>query len=345
MPGSSEQRSRSAASFFLPLAWALAVTLWFEPSEIVIRRDPVLQAISEKLSQQSDTQPQEDAASLIDVGPGKRLVSGAIEKSFAASADDAQIPAAVVDQFVDLLSERVEFRRDIRRGATFSIMYAEPDASDLKSARSGTLLAASLRNNGQTMAAIRYDDGRGKIAYYDETGMLLGRQFLRYPLKFSRISSAFSQARFHPTLQRSRPHNGVDFAAPTGTPVRAVADGVITIAGSRGEAGTMLRISHGDRYSSAYLHLNSIARGLQTGARVRRGQLIGTVGMTGAATGPHLHFSLFDRDLYINPLKAKLNFVTPNGEKLPSDLLQLALQQLEAGFTQLAQNASASRQS
>lgn len=346
MSGSPKRGLPYFTAFLLPLTWAFALTLWFEPSEISIRNDPALGGIAERLNDQGDLSPERDAAdNRIDVGPGRRLVSGTIESSFAASADESGLPPAIVDQFVDLLGERIEFRRDIRRGATFSIMYALGVSTGGKPGRAGVLLAASLKNNGRTMAAIRYEDSQGKSAYYDETGQVLGKQFLRYPLKFSRITSVFSTSRFHPILNRSRPHNGVDFAAPVGTAVRSVADGTVTVAGTRGEAGTMLRISHGDRYSTAYLHLSSIVRGLAVGSRVRRGQIIGAVGMSGAATGPHLHFALFDHDAYLNPLKSKLNFVTANSAKMPQAALRLALQQLETGFVQLAQNSSHSEHS
>ncbi|MBN8547893.1 MAG: peptidoglycan DD-metalloendopeptidase family protein [Deltaproteobacteria bacterium] len=336
--------SHPALTFAVPLAWAFVATLWFAPDEIAVRREADLRGLADRvLSVQIPIASSEviEGGELVDA---KRVVSGVIESSFAATAESIGLSAAVVDQFVDLLGERIEFRRDIRRGALFSVIFNQEQLPD-GTFKSGPILAASLRNNGVTLAAIRYDNGKGKIAYYDENGEPIGRQFLRYPLKFSRISSVFSQARFHPLYGTPRPHNGVDFAAPVGTAVRAVSDGVVVIAGERGDAGRMLRISHGERYSSAYLHLSTIAAGLRPGSRVKRGQVIGAVGMSGAATGPHLHFALYDRDTYLNPLKTKLNFVSPAGDKLPAAVLASALRQLESSNIQMARNTARSQAS
>jgi murein DD-endopeptidase MepM/ murein hydrolase activator NlpD len=133
-----------------------------------------------------------------------------------------------------------------------------------------------------------------------------GKYFLRYPVKFTRISSVFSTARFHPVLNVSRPHNGVDFSAPTGTAVRTVGDGTVTFSGFKSSTGNMVRIAHGNRYVTEYMHLSKIESGIKVGERVARGELIGAVGETGLATGPHLHFGMFDSGKYVDPLKSNL---------------------------------------
>ena len=153
--------------------------------------------------------------------------------------------------------------------------------------------------------------------YVDETGVKLGNYFLRYPLKFTRISSVFSKSRFHPILKKSRPHNGVDFAAPTGTPVRSVGDGTVIDAGYRGGAGNMVKIKHNDKYSTAYLHLSKFAKGIKKGVKVSRGQMIGAVGKTGWATGPHLHFSLYIDNKYVDPFKVNIPKVSSSNVKAP----------------------------
>ena len=151
-----------------------------------------------------------------------------------------------------------------------------------------------------------------------ERGIELGHDFLPYPVRkdqFTRISSGFNDSRLHPIYKRRRPHLGVDFAAPTGTPVRAVADGNVTYAGWRGDYGRFLKIDHAGPYSSAYAHLRQIAKGVRTGTFVRKGKIIGYVGSSGAATGPHLHFEMHEHGRYINPLMAKVRIQQPTARR------------------------------
>jgi murein DD-endopeptidase MepM/ murein hydrolase activator NlpD len=278
-----------------------------------------------------------------EVSVAERLLSGTIEHSFASAAQEAGVPAEIVDQFADLLGERIEFRQELRKGAVFSVLFEERRGEGNRLLGVGPILAAVLKNNGRTLAAIRYAFPGELPAYFDEVGGPLGRQFLRYPVKFSRISSVFTQGRFHPLYGVTRPHHGVDFAAPIGTPVRAISDGKILVAGRRGDAGIMIRLSHGDRYASAYLHLNSLAAGMRPGVSVRRGQIIGTVGMTGAATGAHLHFSLFDHNRYVNPLKAALPMASAAGKTLPRQILLITMKRLENGILALANEGRQSK--
>ena len=255
--------------------------------------------------------------------------SGFISTSFSASARSASVPYALIDELVDLFSGRIEFRRDLQAGDSFTVSYLHRtiDGRSLE-ADPGEILAASIIRGGAMYAVVRHVGKDGHARYYNEQGEPVGNYFLRYPLQFSRISSVFSNARLHPVLQRLKPHHGVDFAAPVGTPVRAVADGVVTDAGYRGSAGNLVQIAHTSRYSTAYLHLSKIAPSVRRGARISRGQLIGAVGMTGLASGPHLHFSLYDRGVYVDPLKVALPTLASHEERMPPQALLIALNSL-----------------
>ncbi len=258
----------------------------------------------------------------------ERVASGIINRSFSTAATRAEVPYEIIDELVDLFASRVEFRRDLQPGDSFSIVYTERHLEDGQRISPGPIQAASLQNNGQMLAAVRHTGADNQARYYDEGGKPLGNYFLRYPLRFTRISSVFNKSRFHPILKSRRAHNGVDFAAPTGTPVRAVADGIVSVAGYKGGAGKMVKISHGSRWATAYLHLSQISSGITNGMRVKRGQVIGKVGMTGYATGPHLHYSLYDNGRYVDPLTVKLPSMPENAKPIPADILQAAVKRL-----------------
>lgn len=256
-------------------------------------------------------------------------VSNSILSSLSSSAQQAGLPRSVLDEFVDLFGNAVEFNRDIQPGDSFSVIYTkrETDLGDTLSP--GPIQAASLMIGGRFVAAIRYVDKSGRVQYYDSDGHALGGSFLRYPVRFSRISSVFSDSRLHPVLKVRRPHNGVDFVASVGTPVRSVADGVVTMAGRRGDAGIMIKIRHCGRYETAYLHLNRIVPGIRKGIRVTRGQHIGDVGRTGLVSGAHLHFSFYDKGRYVDPLKLKPNLYVSDQPKLPAHLLKAKVDALQ----------------
>lgn len=275
----------------------------------------------------------------------ERVASGTITRSFAAAAEDNSIPYSVVNDLVDLFSGRVEFNRAVHSGDSFTVIYSNRSNEQGEDLDPGPIRAASLKIDGKMLVAVRHVSKDGSVRYFDEKGEPLGNYFLRYPLQFTRISSVFATARFHPILGRSRPHNGVDFAAPIGTPVRAVADGVVISAGFSGEAGNLVKLQHGDRFSTAYLHLSRIGAGLHVGSRVTRGQTIGAVGMTGLATGPHLHFSLYDRGTYVNPLGIDLPRMPDHAEKIPHNYLQMVVAELSQQHekVQLAYAAATSR--
>lgn len=262
--------------------------------------------------------------------------TGVISSSFSAAARQLDVPASVVDDYVDLFGSRVEFSRSLQPGDTFTVNYTERRTSTGVELEPGPIKAASIMTGGKMLVAVRHQDESGKPHYYDENGDALGNFFLRYPVQFTRISSAFSASRFHPVLKVHRPHNGVDFAAPTGTPVRAVADGVIEWAKWINGGGKSIKIKHSDRWATAYMHLSKFSPNIRPGTRVSRGEVVGAVGMTGLATAPHLHFSLYDRGRYVNPLTTALPQM-PNARPLPKDYLVATLQTLRSAHDALAE--------
>lgn len=229
---------------------------------------------------------------------------GVVTKSFSAAARQAGIPNAIVSKMADVLGWEFDFRR-VRAGDRFRVLYEERTSVDGRPLSPGKLLAAEIRSGKRVYQAFFYDDG-GEGTYVDGNGRTLSNGFLRFPVEFTRITSHFSRQRFHPVLQVGRPHHGVDFAAPAGTPVRAAGDGVVVSAGWEGDYGNQVEIRHENGWSTVYAHLKGFAPGIKPGRAVRQGEVIGYVGQTGLATGPHLHFGLFRNGQYQNPLTAKV---------------------------------------
>ena len=210
---------------------------------------------------------------------------------------------------------RVDFYRDIRAGDQIRVLI-EGLYHQGRFVKYGRVLAAEFVNQGRSLQAYRYGD-----EYYDENGMSTRRSLLPAPLEFSRISSGFSNARLHPILNTVRAHRGVDFAAPTGTPVMAAADGTVTFAGTNGNYGRFVRIRHGSGdFVTEYAHLSRILVGV--GQRVRQEDVIGRVGMTGLATGPHLHYQLMQDGRYIDPRSARVDPPRPIDEALRPDFMR-----------------------
>jgi len=229
-----------------------------------------------------------------------RAARGTIRTNlFDALVQQGAAPA-LADQMAEILGWDIDFFRDLRVDDRFLILYAEY-VHDGETVRDPEILAVRFVNKGQEVRAYRYANEFDLPAYYKEDGTSLERQFLRAPLKFTRISSNFSYSRLHPVLKRRRPHYGVDFAAPVGTPVHATADGVL-IKRTRGKSeGNFVGIRHGNGYESYYLHLSRFARGQKQGARVQQGEVIGFVGNTGWSTGPHLDYRIKRNGKWINP--------------------------------------------
>jgi murein DD-endopeptidase MepM/ murein hydrolase activator NlpD len=210
----------------------------------------------------------------------------------------------------------VDFNRDIQPGDTVSAVL-EKKYLDNKLAAYGDILAAELRNNGKSIRLVRYPAPGGGAGYFHPDGRSTKRMFLRCPLPFVRVTSRYGMRR-HPVLGYSRRHNGTDFAAPYGTPVRATASGVVTARGRDNGRGNYVSIRHGNGFASHYYHLQRFAAGLRAGQRVEQGQVIGTVGSTGLSTGPHLHYGLLQNNRYLNPLRLQSPSTAPlPKEKLP----------------------------
>ena len=224
--------------------------------------------------------------------------AGVIEDSLYLAVTDAGEQALLAGELAEIFTWDVDFYTDIQKGDSFRILL-EKQYLNGKFARYGKILAADLAVQNKVFSAFRFQN-----EYYDSRGNALRKSFLKSPLRFARISSRFSAARFHPILKIIRPHLGVDYAAPTGTVVVAVASGTIAFAGLDGNLGRSVRLRHADGYESVYSHLSSIA--VRSGSSVAQGEVIGQVGATGLATGPHLDFRLLRGGKYLNPAKVIL---------------------------------------
>lgn len=235
--------------------------------------------------------------------PQTRLGSGTIRSSLWAATDDAQLPDAVASQLIEIFSTDVDFHRELRRGDTFSVAFEALTADDQPitwNDATGRILAAEFVNHGRQLQAVWFHDtAKGKGAYFSPDGKSRQRAFLASPLTFSRITSGFAE-RFHPILQSWRAHNGVDYSAPTGTPVRSVGDGVVELAGRQNGYGNVVQVQHAHGRSTLYAHLSRID--VRMGQRIEQGQSVGAVGATGWATGPHLHFELRVNGQFQDPL-------------------------------------------
>ena len=240
--------------------------------------------------------------------------NGVIKSSLFAAARG--VPDQVVHQFVEVLEWDIDFARDLRKGDSFSLLYEELHI-DGHRVRTGDVLALEFRSEraGKPIRAFRYTDSDGETDYYTPDGRSLRRAFMRNPLPFTRISSRFSKSRLHPVLRVRRPHRGVDYAAPRGTPVRATGSGRVAYAGRKGGYGKTVVLTHGTRYTTLYGHLSRYAKGVRRGSAVQQGQVIGYVGSTGVSTGPHLHYEFRINGVHRDPLKVAL----PRAEPLPEE--------------------------
>jgi murein DD-endopeptidase MepM/ murein hydrolase activator NlpD len=220
-------------------------------------------------------------------------------------------------QLSDIFAWDIDFTTDLRDGDTFKIVV-EALYLDGEFKKYGDILAAEFVNNGETYRAYRFEHN-GKAGYYDEEGKSLRKAFLKAPLSFRRISSGFSLGRFHPILKIYRPHHGLDYAAPAGTPVSAMGDGTVIFAGKKGQYGNLVIIRHPNGYKTYYGHLSKFGKDIKKGTKVEQGQIIGYVGSTGLATGPHLHYELRIRNRPVNPVTVKSLKGTSIPEKLMAE--------------------------
>ncbi len=230
----------------------------------------------------------------------RKKSTATISSSLWGAIIEAELPYSLAAEMEDIYQWTVDFF-GIQQGDSFTVIYDEKFIDTL-SVGIGRVWGAKFTHRGKDIYAIPFEQG-GKLQYWEEDGGSLRKQLLKAPLKFTRISSKFSHARRHPVTKKVRPHHGVDYAAPSGTPVRAVADGVVTVKAHKKADGNILKIKHPGNLSSGYLHLRGFAKGIKVGARVSQGQVIGYVGSTGYSTGPHLDFRLWKGGTPINPLK------------------------------------------
>jgi murein DD-endopeptidase MepM/ murein hydrolase activator NlpD len=251
------------------------------------------------------------------IEPERRVLmkSGEIRSSLFAATDAAGLSDAIATQVADIFSTDIDFHRDLRRGDHFSVVY-EMFYDQGEPVRSGRVLAAEFINVGKLYRAVYFQYSENQGGYYTPDGRNIRKTFLRSPLEFSRISSGFGN-RFHPILQRWRAHKGIDYAAPIGTRVKATGDGVVEFAGrSTGGYGNLVVLRHQSKFTTWYGHLSGFAKGLRKGMRVAQGEVIGYVGATGLATGPHLHYEFRINDVYQNPLRV----VMPAAPPISADL-------------------------
>ena len=231
--------------------------------------------------------------------------SGEITRSLFLDGQAAGLSDRIIMEFTEIFGWDVDFVLDMRRGDKFKVIYEEIYRAGEK-VSNGRILGAEFTNRGKTHRAIFFKDADGGEGYYSDNGEAMRKAFLRAPLNFSRISSRFNLARRHPILNRLRAHRGVDYAAPMGTPIRAVADGKIEFAGSQNGYGNVIILKHGDSYSTLYGHLSKFAKQVSRGKSISQGQLIGYVGKSGLATGPHLHYEFRINGVHHDPLTVKL---------------------------------------
>jgi murein DD-endopeptidase MepM/ murein hydrolase activator NlpD len=234
----------------------------------------------------------------------EKVVQGVIQDSLYLSLLEICASSVLAINLADIFAWDIDFGLDLRKGDSFGILYEER-WRDGHYIGPGKILATRFINQGKPFDAVYYKDRNGNTDFYDINGHSLQKQFLKSPLQFKYISSYFSRNRLHPILKIRRPHLGVDYAAPRGTPVRAAAEGRIVFKGRKGGMGKMIKIRHSSIYTTAYGHLSRYAKGLKTRKFVKQGEIIGYVGSTGLSTGPHLHYSFYRNGKLIDPTKIK----------------------------------------
>ena len=243
----------------------------------------------------------------------RKCVTAEITSSLWGAIMKAKLPYALADEFEDIFKWSIDFF-GIREGDSFSIIFDEKFV-DSTSVGIGRIYGARFNKGKKTIYAIPYADANGRLTYWDYDGTSMKKQMLQAPLKYTRISSKFTYKRLHPVKRIYRPHTGVDYAAPMGTPVHTVADGVVVKAGWGGGGGNTVYIEHAGGLKTGYLHLKSFASGIKVGARVTQGQTIGYVGSTGTSTGPHLDYRIWQNGKPVDPLQVTQQPTEPISKK------------------------------
>ncbi|GBE10021.1 murein DD-endopeptidase MepM [bacterium BMS3Bbin12] len=262
---------------------------------------------------------------VIDRRPEVRVgyAAAVIRDSLFVAGQRAGLPDNLIMELAHIFGWDIDFALDIRPGDRFTVVY-ERHYLDGTHLDEGNIVAAEFINRGRVYRALRYTDPRGRTDYYSPDGRSMRKAFLRTPVSFTRISSRFTLHRRHPILHRDRRHVGVDYAAPAGTPVHAAGDARVVFVGRKGGYGRTVILGHGDGYSTLYAHLSRFARGLRRGARVRQGRVIGYVGRSGLATGPHLHYEFRIRGVHRDPLRVHLPAARPIAARYRHDFRRSA---------------------
>ena len=244
--------------------------------------------------------------------------SGVIKTSFYEAALEAEIPDSIIMDFAYIFGWDIDFIFDIREGDSFNVIYETP-YSEGEKVKNGDIILAKFVNRGETYSANRFFLNENDKEFFDDNGNNLQKAFLRAPLDFAYISSHFNPNRMHPVLHTIRAHNGVDYAAKTGSPVRTTGNGTVHYAGRRNGCGNEIVIKHSNDYSTRYCHLSKFKSSIKKGTKVIQGETIGFVGSTGLATGPHLHYEFKIGNKHVDPVKLQLPSAEPISQNLRSD--------------------------
>lgn len=250
------------------------------------------------------------------------LAAGVINSSLFGATDDAGVPDGVTLQMAEILGGKVDFLRDIRKGDEFRVLY-ETRLHNGRPAGAGRVLAVQYINDGKLIEALWYSPDGKRGGYYDSEGKSIKAAFLRSAIPFTRVSSTFGMRR-HPIHQQWKAHNGIDFAAPTGTPIRATGDGIVDFIGTQNGFGKVIILRHPNNITTLFAHQSRFAKGLNRGDRVSQGEIIGYVGTTGWSTGPHLHYEFRVNNKPVNPLGIKMPEAITLDEKQRAQFLVLA---------------------
>jgi len=246
----------------------------------------------------------------------RQLVAGEIQNSLFVDGQKAGMSDKLIMEMAHIFGWDVDFALDLRQGDSFKVIYNE-NFLDGEKIADGEILAAEFTNRGKTFRAIRFTDNNSESRFYTPSGDSMRKAFTRTPVPISRISSGFNPNRKHPVLKTNRPHRGVDYAAVTGTPILATGDGKVNFVGNKGGYGRTVILSHGGRYTTLFAHMSKYKKGIHVGQRVRQGEIIGYIGSSGLATGPHLHYEFRVDGVHKNPLTVAL----PKAEPIPSQYL------------------------
>jgi murein DD-endopeptidase MepM/ murein hydrolase activator NlpD len=265
-----------------------------------------------------------------DVESRQKQVAGQIESSLFEAGQKAGMSDKLIMEMAHIFGWDIDFALDLRQGDNFKVIFEE-SFLDGEKFDDGDILAAEFTNRGTTFRAIRYTDPEGNSHFYTPEGHSMRKTFTRTPVHFSRISSRFNPNRLHPVLKTARPHRGVDYAAPTGTPILATGDGKVEFVGTKGGYGRTVILSHGGKYTTLYAHMSRFKKGMRNGQRVKQGQTIGYIGSSGLATGPHLHYEFRINGVHHNPLTVAL----PKAEPLNANYMAEFRQQSQPLLAQL----------